>query len=273
MSDRPSHSNVTFSSEQTRAVWDEIAHWWDEQIGEGNDFQKALIMPATDRLLDLQPGQRILDLACGNGNYARRLTRAGAEVTACDFSEAFLECARRRAAPDSAPITYLNIDVTNRDQLLSLGEHRFDAAVCSMAMMDMPTIDPLLKAMRTLLKSGGRFVFSLPHPCFNTTDMKFTADLVLYSGQAEQIFGVEIREYLSQRAGLSVGITNQPRPHPFFHRPLSVIFDVCFAAGLVIDGIEEPAYPAGSGKNVFSWMKRPELPPAIVIRAGPVPSL
>jgi hypothetical protein len=43
----------------------------------------------------------------------------------------------------------------------------------------------------------------------------------------------------------------------------------CFSAGLVVDGLEEPAYPAGAGgknKNAFSWAKRPEIPAAIVVR-------
>ena len=64
--------------EQTREIWERIASWWDQHIGEGNDFQKTLIMPATDRLLDPKPGQTILDVACGNGNYSRSLGRRGA---------------------------------------------------------------------------------------------------------------------------------------------------------------------------------------------------
>jgi 2-polyprenyl-3-methyl-5-hydroxy-6-metoxy-1,4-benzoquinol methylase len=268
--DEPSNSVQQVTVAQTRKIWDEIARWWDEQIGEGNDFQKTLIIPATDRLLAPQKGEAILDIACGSGNYARHLARLGAEVTACDFSEKFLQCALQRQTPDTASIRYVKIDATDSGQLRSLGERRFDAAVCSMSMMDMPTIDPLLGAIPAHLKPGGRFVFSLPHPCFNSAEMKFTAELVLFGGQAHQNFGVEVHKYLSQGALLSVGITNQPRPHYFFHRPLSAIFQSCFAAKLGIDGVEEPAYPPGSPKNVFSWMKRPELPPAIVLRVRPM---
>ena len=64
--------------QETRAIWERIASWWDQHIGEGNDFQKTLIMPTTDRLLDPRLGQTILDVACGNGNYARALARRGA---------------------------------------------------------------------------------------------------------------------------------------------------------------------------------------------------
>src|ERR1700722_1019417 len=70
--------------QQTCDIWNRIAPWWDEQVADGNDFQKSLIMPATDRLLAPKPGQTILDVACGNGNYARSLSRRGVNVVACD---------------------------------------------------------------------------------------------------------------------------------------------------------------------------------------------
>jgi 2-polyprenyl-3-methyl-5-hydroxy-6-metoxy-1,4-benzoquinol methylase len=256
------------TNEKVRAIWQEIAAWWDNHIGEGNDFQKTLIIPPTGRLLDPKPGQTILDIACGNGNYSRLLGRRGAHVLACDFAETFLECARKRTTPEDGKIEYRRIDATNPAELLSLGPNRFDSAVCSMAMMDMVEIDPLLQALPKLLKPGGRFVFSLPHPCFNSNDMKFTAGLEVQQDRMEQVYGVEIRKYLSQEPGLSVGIINQPQPHYFFHRPLSAIFAACFEAGFVVDRLEEPAYPprTTAAKNPFSWAKRPEIPPAIVVR-------
>ena len=258
--------------EQTHAIWEEIAGFWDRHIGEGNDFQKSLIMPATDRLLDARAGQTILDVACGNGNYSRVLGRRGVKVVACDFCQTFLNRARERTTPEDGDIEYRRIDATSMAQLLTLGEKRFDAAVCSMAMMDMIVIDPLLDSLAELLKPGGRFVFSLPHPCFSTNDMKFTASLQVHQDKLEQVYGVEIRKYLTQEAGLSVGIINQPAPHYFFHRPLSAILAACFSGGFMIDGMEEPGYTpsaGGNGKNAFSWVNRPEIPPAIVMRARP----
>jgi len=252
---------------QTRAIWENIAAWWDQQIGEGNEFQKQLIMPATDRLLDPRAGQTILDVACGNGNYSRALGRRGVRVVACDFAEGFLACARKRTSRQDGEIEYRRIDVANPAELMSLGEARFDAAVCSMAMMDIIDIVPLLESLPRLLKGAGRFVFSLPHPCFSSNDMKFMADLEVRGDRVEQVFGVEVRKYLTPQAVKSVGIINQPQSHYFFHRPLSAVLGACFSAGLVVDGLEEPAYPAGGGaKNPFSWAKRPEIPAAIVVR-------
>jgi 2-polyprenyl-3-methyl-5-hydroxy-6-metoxy-1,4-benzoquinol methylase len=268
----PSPNSTSPTVAQTCEIWNRIAPWWDEQIGDGNDFQKTLIMPATDRLLDPRPSQTILDVACGNGNYSRWLARKGVKVVACDYAEKFLDCARDRTRPEDGEIQYVQIDATSMAQLLTLGTGRFDAAVCSMAMMDMVAIDPLMDSLRELLKPGGRFVFSLPHPCFSSNDMTFTAGLEVRGEKIEQTYGVEIRKYLSQESGRSVGLLNQPEAHYFFHRPLSVIFAACYSAGFVIDGLEEPAFPRDTpAKNPFSWPRRPEIPPAIVLRAIPKP--
>ena len=250
-----------------RAVWQRIARWWDSAIGEGNEFQQQLIMPATDRLLGLEAGQVVLDIACGNGNYARRMGRLGATVVACDGAPEFIACARERHTQADGNVTYAVVDATNDSALLLLGEGRFDAAVCSMAMMDLPTLAPLLSAARRLLKPGGRFVFSVSHPCFTPFGSKLTAELVQDGGKLSQQFGVHVSEYLEPVADFSVGIINQPEPHVLFHRPLHNLLGDCFAAGFVVDALEEPAFAPGSAaKSAFAWAKRPQIPPALVVR-------
>ena len=44
----------------------------------------------------MQPGERVLDAACGNGLYARKLAALGADVVAFDFSEQLIALARER---------------------------------------------------------------------------------------------------------------------------------------------------------------------------------
>jgi 2-polyprenyl-3-methyl-5-hydroxy-6-metoxy-1,4-benzoquinol methylase len=254
--------------QESAEIWNRIAGWWDDQIGEGNDFQRELIMPATDRLLAIKPGETVLDIACGNGNYSRRLARQGARVVACDVSENFIQRARSRDNPGNEPIEYHRVDATDEGQLLSLGYgcRQFDAAVCSMAMMDLATIAPLLRAVRELLTPAGRFVFSISHPCFNNVSSIMTAELTNNQGQLTQTYGVSVSRYLEPVIERDTGIVNQPELHYTFHRPLSMLLNECFDARFVVDGFEEPAYrPPGNG-NSFSWKRRPQLPPAVVTR-------
>ena len=65
--------------------------------------------PIHDRvvaLLDLAPGSRVLDVACGTGGVALRAARAGAEVVGIDISADQLAKARRAAADEGLEIRF-----------------------------------------------------------------------------------------------------------------------------------------------------------------------
>src|SRR5512136_2653255 len=105
---------------ETQQIWDANARFWDARFGEGNAFQRLLISPATERLLALRPGELVLDAACGNGAFSRRMAELGARVVAFDFSEQFLERARARTAERAdlaGRIEYHHIDATDEAQL------------------------------------------------------------------------------------------------------------------------------------------------------------
>jgi ubiquinone/menaquinone biosynthesis C-methylase UbiE len=59
------------------------------------------------RLLDLEPGMQVLDLACGHGRIANRLAERGARVTGLDATPLFLEHARRDAAKRGVEVDYV----------------------------------------------------------------------------------------------------------------------------------------------------------------------
>jgi 2-polyprenyl-3-methyl-5-hydroxy-6-metoxy-1,4-benzoquinol methylase len=249
----------------TQAVWEGIARWWDERVGEGDDFQVRLVRPATERLLEARPGQYVLDLACGNGGFARRLAEQGCRVLACDFSPTFLERARARSAGQAGQVEYRLADLCDRGQLLALGGP-FDAAVCTMAVMDMATVTPLLEGLRVLLRPGGRFVFSVLHPCFNSTGCSLVAELEDRDGELRTTHAVKVTRYLSLGPTRGVGIRGQPQPHYYFNRPLGTLFSACFRAGFALTGLEEPAFPESAASRPLTWESCPDIPPALVAR-------
>jgi SAM-dependent methyltransferase len=257
----------THLAQEVRDIWNQNAAFWDDYMAEGNDFHLTLISPAAERLLEVKPDEQVLEVACGNGNFARRLAHLGARVVACDFSQVFIERARARTVENADRIEYHVVDATDREQLLNLGRWRFDAAVCNMAFMDMVTIDPLLEAASLLLKPGGRFVFSVMHPCFNGLGVSRIVEEVDQEGELVTQYAIKIWSYLSPATQKGLGVIGQPTPHYYFHRPIHMLFNHCFQAGFVIDGLEEPAFPAGSQANrPFSWANFSETPPALVVR-------
>ncbi|HIO62776.1 MAG TPA: hypothetical protein EYN37_00875 [Dehalococcoidia bacterium] len=90
--------------------------------------------------------------------------------------------------------------------VLSLGERRFDAAVCNNALMDMPTIQPLADSLCRRLKPNGRFVFSIPHPCFNAVSSQKTVEQVELDGQLDTKHSVKMSEYINGTTGTGIGI-------------------------------------------------------------------
>jgi trans-aconitate methyltransferase len=98
-------------------------------------------------LLAPQPGERILDLGCGDGVLTARIAAAGAEVVAADSSPSMVQATQR-----------LGIDarLIAADQLLF--EHEFDAVFSNAALHWMRNQEAVLAGIHRALKPGGRFV-------------------------------------------------------------------------------------------------------------------
>ena len=247
-------------------IWNANADFWDERMGDGNAFHKLLIEPAQLRLLDLQGGETILDLACGNGQFARKMADHGTQVVAVDGSERMIANARARSAEYAGRIDYRVADCTDEQQLLSLGPRQFNLVVCTMALMDIPDLQPLAAAVARLLKADGRFVFSLQHPCFNYELAKQGVEQHDRDGELVRDYYVRVSRYSRPSTSRGMAMDGQPVPHYYFHRPLATLLGTFFAAGLVIDGLEEPAFGANAEASKLFTMVYQEIPPALVVR-------
>jgi 2-polyprenyl-3-methyl-5-hydroxy-6-metoxy-1,4-benzoquinol methylase len=257
------------ANEETREAWNANAAFWDERMGEGNDFVEMLTWPPTERLLGLKKDERVLDIGCGNGLTSRRLAAMGAKVTAVDFAEEMIARAVERTIEYADRIKYLVLDATDQTALLALGEGRFGAAICAMALFDMAEIKPLFHALARLLRPGGRFVFSVIHPCFNNAQMAHVAEMEDRDGEIVTVYSVKIYGYMTPTMARGAAIAGQPKPQLYFHRPLQELFHAGFEAGFVMDGLEERAFPPDHepGRNPIAWSgKFSEIPPVLVAR-------
>lgn len=259
--------NLRKANDGTRTAWDANAAFWDEKMGEGNDFFNILQWPSILHLLDPQAGQRILDIATGNGLTARRLASLGVQVTAFDFSGELIKLAQAKANPESR-ITYHVLDATDESALSTLGEGSFDSALCNMALFDMADIEPVFHALPKLLKLGGSFVFSICHPAFNNSSSVHVGEEKDNEGMIQTIYSVKISRYMNPYSAHGVAMRDQPRPQLYFERPLQYYFNLGFSNGFVLDGFEERAFQPGEPqKNPLSWGSNfSEIPPVLVAR-------
>ncbi len=245
--------------------WEQGADFFDERWGDqGDEFHHGVFAPAAERMLGLEHGARLIELACGNGGFARRLGRQGIQVLATDLSPALIAHAERRTetiSDQAVDVSYQVVDATAERQIVNCGGP-FDAAVCIMGAMSMPALRPMFGGVWRVLKPRGIFVLITLHPSFATSGYRFAK-----SEEEDEPHGLTITRYLSRYVTHGVTNSQQKEPQIYFHRPLNELLADAFASGLVLDGMEELAAPEQPmAESRLMWNVLPEIPMAIALR-------
>jgi SAM-dependent methyltransferase len=120
--------------------------WDPERYARNARFVADLGAPVVE-LLAPQPGDRILDLGCGDGALTEKLVAMGCDVVGVDSSKAQVEAARRR---------HLDARVMDGERLSFCDE--FDAVFSNAALHWMRDPDAVIAGVYRALKPGGHFV-------------------------------------------------------------------------------------------------------------------
>jgi ubiquinone/menaquinone biosynthesis C-methylase UbiE len=102
--------------------------------------------------IDLQAGERLLDVACGNGNAALAAARRFADVTGIDYVPALIERARERAAGERLAATFQIGDAES----LPVPDAAFDAVVSIFGVMFTPDQERAAAELLRACRPGGR---------------------------------------------------------------------------------------------------------------------
>jgi ubiquinone/menaquinone biosynthesis C-methylase UbiE len=240
-------------------TYDDIAEWYDEWIGT-HAMREDPYFPAVEALMGDVGGQRICDLACGQGRVARHLASLGASVVGVDISAKLLEIARRHEESDPRGITYVHADVRSLgdDELMG----KFGGVACYMALMDIADLTPTFASVARILRPAGWFVFSILHPCFHTSQ----------SGEIETTEGAArtIRRYFVEGYWRSETRPGPPGRIGAYHRTLSTYINALGDAGLHLERVCEPqGVPDAADSPSLSGVTRPvwrEVPAVLVVR-------
>jgi ubiquinone/menaquinone biosynthesis C-methylase UbiE len=102
--------------------------------------------------LDIRAGQKVLDVAAGNGNVSLAAARRWCDVIATDYVQALLERARERAAAER-----LNIELREADaEALPFQDGSFDVVVSTFGVMFTPDHDKAAAELMRVCKPGGK---------------------------------------------------------------------------------------------------------------------
>lgn len=211
--------------------WNEVANWYDQLVGEkGSDYHQKVIIPGTLKLLDPRRGEKVLDLACGQGVLCRELARAGVEVTGVDAAPNLIKSAIERSPKT---IKYLVSDAAN---LKAFADASFDIVTCIMAIQNIEPLDKVISESARVLKNGGGFLIVTSHPCFRIPRQSGWG----FDDQRKLQYR-RVDSYLSE---MKIPIKMHPGYDPgkitwTFHRPLTTYFTALNKAGFTVARLEE----------------------------------
>ena len=120
---------------------------WTSETYRKNAAYVPALGAAVLELLSPRPGERILDLGCGEGSLTERIAAAGASVVGVDVSEEMVAGARARG-----------LDARVMDAVRLPFDGEFDAVFSNAALHWVRDHDAMLAGVYRALKAGGRFV-------------------------------------------------------------------------------------------------------------------
>lgn len=204
---RPTHSE-SLAPTSVRSVTDPIRASLVPDFEELPDYAASLLayhrshaetLAGMIDALPVEPGQRWLDLATGDGTYAMLLAEKQAEVVAIDSDERYLAFATRRAQGRGLCVEFRAGDAYR----LPFADGELDGAFCAQSLYDLEDAPRVLNEMKRVVRPGGHLAVmendSLHHlvlPWPPDLELKLrTAQLMALSGEA----GDESRFYVGRR--------------------------------------------------------------------------
>lgn len=263
--ERPTPPAASLRSAPTEdAGWNHVAGWYDRLIEEGrSDHFERVIIPGTLRLAAPREGMTLLDVACGQGAWCRRLSGLGVRTLGVDAAPRLIEAARRAdpkgryAVCDARSLSFAGVGLEAQTQTAREG---FDAATCIMALMNIEPLGPVMRGIWGMLRPGGRLVGVILHPAFRSpgqtswgwdqapppggdetpAEKRAKAQAWSRARQYRRVDGYLSASHrsivmnpgaVSSGAEASVTLT--------YHRPIQTYVSALAEAGFVVDAIEE----------------------------------
>lgn len=210
--------------------------------------------PTLRSMLPPLQNRRVLDLGCGFGYFTRWAAAQGAaSVLGLDFSSKML--ARAKGETDHPAVRYVQGDI----EKLALPAAAFDLIYSSLALHYVENFAGLCSAVRRLLATDGRFVFSVEHPLFTApTNMEWQTDAdgnTIWPLDNYLVEGRRVRDWIAP------GVVKQ-------HRTLASYVNGLIGTGFQIARLEEWGPSAEQIADHPEWANEVHRPPFLLVAAN-----
>jgi len=141
--------------------WGNVAGWYDNHLSSDKDsYHTQVISPNLMRLMTLEEGEKVLDLACGTGFFSQEFSKAGAHVIGVDISEELILIAKKGSLEN---VTFF---VSSSHNLSMIKDDSIDKVAFVLAIQNVEKPRETLLECYRVLKSQGKMFIVMNHPAF-----------------------------------------------------------------------------------------------------------
>jgi SAM-dependent methyltransferase len=228
--------------------WERHAGWWQQKFTDGVDPEyEEQLLPLVDE--HVAGTTRVLDIGCGEGQVARRISKLGAEVVGIDPTAAQVAVARERGGGPR----YARAGA----EAMPLRDASFDAAVSCLVFEHLDPFEPAIAEAARVLAPGGRFVLFLNHPLLQAPGSGWVIDHIL----DEEYW--RVGPYLPDDVAMEEVAPGVDLP--FMHRPLHRYVNELASHGLLIEHVDEPPPAAGLLARVPEYKDAATIPRLLLL--------
>jgi ubiquinone/menaquinone biosynthesis C-methylase UbiE len=231
------------TSKASRTYWDSTADEYLEEHGAFLGDNKFIWSPegideADAQLLGPTKNKRILEIGCGAAQCSRWLTGQGANVVAFDISVEQLRVAQQLDRRTNTAVRTVAADAV----AIPFKDATFDLACSAFgALPFVADAEAALKEIARTLKPNGLLVFSVTHPIrWSMPDDPTPAGLRITQSYFDRTPYVEVDDH-----GTPI--------YAEHHRTTGDWIRALTGAGLVVDDLLEPEWPAGNDQVWGGW--------------------
>ncbi len=215
---------------QQTTSWGGVADWYDEAVSREGSYQQDLILPNLIRLMSIKKGDHVLDIACGQGLFAREFFKKGGTVTGIDISSELVTLAKEKSPKG---IYYY---VASAEAFPEVKDNSIDVVTIVLSIQNIDHVKKVFQECSRVLKPQGRLFMVMNHPAFRIPKASSWGWDENTKSQYRRVdrYLSESKETISMHPGDAPGIVTVS-----FHRPLQYYSKLLASTGFGIARIEE----------------------------------
>lgn len=224
----------------------DVKYWWEETA---EYFQDELDLDVgvnwtgfglDIRMFDSVEGMDILEIGCGGGQCSVALAKRGGTVTGMDLTRAQLDHARDLVADHDVDVPLIEGDIRE----IPLADESFDIVFNAWVFQWIGDLETCFQEAFRVLRPGGRFAFSMPHPLYEIVDPETQTIENSYFDTDRYVITYEETEY----------------DQPLYRHTVSGIYNALMDAGFDVVELLEPGTDDPSDYEEGPWDEyTPEL--------------